>query len=408
MESARSQWNPRSGGGIVVSAAGFAAADGDRDGRTVGAATGAPGSDAMNDDRTRSGASTLEAALEARTAAADPALVEPVAGKPGWVRCLACGHRCRIPEGRPGICKVRVNRGGALRVPAGYAAGVAADPVEKKPFFHAIPGSRALSFGMLGCDLHCGYCQNWITSQALRDPAALSAVEDVTPEALVALARESGSRLVVSTYNEPLITAEWAAAVFRLARAEGLRTGFVSNGNATPQVLDFLRPLTDLYKVDLKAMQESSYRALGATLRNVLATLEDLKARGFWVEVVTLLVPGFNDSSRELRELTGFLARLDPLMPWHVTAFHGDYRMNEVRSQDAEGLVRAAEVGAEAGLRYVYAGNLPGRVGSWENTRCHGCGVTLIRRTGFRVLENRVGARGRCPDCGITIPGVWS
>ncbi|HVQ26168.1 MAG TPA: radical SAM protein, partial [Planctomycetota bacterium] len=156
----------------------------------------------------------------------------------GRVRCFACGHRCLIPPGRDGICRVRFNEAGTLKVPFGYVAGLQLDPVEKKPFFHALPGARALSFGMLGCDYHCGYCQNWITSQALRDPAAVSPPTDVEPASLVEEAVRLGARVVVSTYNEPLITSEWAVAIFKEARAAGLMTGYVSNGNGTPRVLE--------------------------------------------------------------------------------------------------------------------------------------------------------------------------
>ena len=351
---------------------------------------------------------TLESLLEARSIAGGPPLVEPIAGKEDWVRCWACGHACRIPPGQPGICKVRINRKGTLLVPFGYVAGLGADPVEKKPFYHVVPGELALSFGMLGCDLHCGYCQNWFTSQTLRDPASVPPPRDFAPERLVEEALHTDSRIVVSTYNEPLITSEWAVAVFERAKRAGLLTGYVSNGNATPRVLDYLRPVTDAYKVDLKSFRDRTYRSLGAVLGTICRTLEDLKARGFWVEVVTLLVPGFNDSDEEIRDLTRFLAGLDPLLPWHVTAFHSDYKMSEVPRTRVEQLVRAAEIGTESGLRYVYAGNLPGRVDPWEDTRCHSCGETVIRRRGFHVIENRLGPDGSCPSCTTRIPGVWS
>jgi pyruvate formate lyase activating enzyme len=345
--------------------------------------------------------------LLARSASADPALTSPIPGKEGWVHCVSCGHGCRIPPGQPGICKVRVNEEGTLRVPFGYVGSVAVDPVEKKPFYHVHPGAPALSFGMLGCDLHCGYCQNWFTSQALRDPAAIGAPTDITADDLVEMARESRSRIVVSTYNEPLITSEWARAVFGRAKDAGFVTGYVSNGNATPEVLDYLRPVTDLFKVDLKSFRDKPYRSLGAVLGRVLDTLGNLKARGFWVEVVTLLVPGFNDSEEEIRDLTRFLAELDPFIPWHVTAFHSDYRMSDTPSTGSDALLRAAEIGAASGLEYVYCGNRPHDSEEWENTRCHGCRETVIRRVGFRVMENRLGPGGRCPDCKTTIPGVW-
>ena len=180
----------------------------------------------------------------------------------GFVRCYACGHCCRIPDGQLGVCKVRYNEGGKLLVPWGYVASAQCDPIEKKPFYHAYPGALAYSFGMLGCDLHCGYCQNWVTSQALRDPSAVSPPLRVTPEELVREALQQGAKVVVSTYNEPLITSEWAVAVFKEARAAGLATGYVSNGNGTPQVLDYLRPWVDLYKVDLKSFDDRHYRQL--------------------------------------------------------------------------------------------------------------------------------------------------
>jgi len=326
----------------------------------------------------------------------------------GAVRCLACGHRCLVRPGRRGICQVRFNESGTLRVPKGYVAALQLDPVEKKPFFHCLPGSSALSFGMLGCDFHCGYCQNWGTSQALRDPAAATEFREIGATELVALAARGGAPIVVSTYNEPLITAEWAAEVFRRARREGMLTGFVSNGNATPEALRFLRPFVDLYKVDLKGFRDRTYRALGGELANVLATIEALPSLGFWLEVVTLLVPGLNDSDEEVGEMARFLARVSPDVPWHVTAFHPDYKMTDRGNTPAAALLRAAGIGRDAGLRFVYPGNLPGRVGDGEDTRCPSCGATLVRRVGFRVLEDLLTPTGgKCPGCAAAIPGVW-
>src|ERR671918_2947203 len=224
------------------------------------------------------------------------------------VRCFACGHCCPIPDGRPGVCQVRFNWGGKLYVPWGYVGGVQCDPIEKKPFFHAYPGALAYSFGMLGCDLHCSYCQNWVTSQALRDPRAVAPPQDTTPASLVQDALRQGAKIVVSTYNEPLITAEWAVAVFTLARQQGLVTGFVSNGNGTPRVLEYLRPHIDLYKDDLKSFDDRHYRELGGRLQPILDTIRWLHQAGVWLEIVTLLIPGFNDGDQELRGLTRFLA----------------------------------------------------------------------------------------------------
>jgi pyruvate formate lyase activating enzyme len=260
---------------------------------------------------------------------------------------------------------------------------------------------------MLGCDYHCGYCQNWITSQALRDPTAGSPPRLVSPEELVEMALETESAFVVSTYNEPLITSEWAVAVFKEARARGLKTAYVSNGNGTEEVLDYLRPWVDCYKVDLKGFNDPNYRKLGGKLQTVLDTVRMLRAKGFWLEVVTLLVPGFNDSDAEIREIARFLVSVSPEIPWHVTAFHQDYKMRDRENTTVRTLLKAAEIGASEGLQFVYAGNIPGRVGQWEDTRCPGCGLVLIRRMGFRILENRL-EQGACPRCRRQIPGVWN
>lgn len=323
------------------------------------------------------------------------------------LRCVACGHRCLIGAGKRGICKVRFNDGGQLRVPFGYFAGLQCDPVEKKPFFHVYPGSDALTFGMMGCDLHCSYCQNWVTSQALRDSGAVAPVRPITPGQLVDAARREGARLVVSSYNEPLITAEWAVAVFEQAKAAGLACAFVSNGNATPEVLDFLKPWIVAYKVDLKSFDDAHYRSLGGTLWNITDTIRMIHERGIWLEVVTLIIPSFNDSSRELSAMARFLASIDRDIPWHVTAFHQDYRMTDPDATPPATLMRAAEIGAEAGLRFVYAGNLPGKVGPWENTRCPGCGETLIERFGYLIKAYRVNADGGCQRCRERLPGIW-
>jgi pyruvate formate lyase activating enzyme len=325
----------------------------------------------------------------------------------GRVRCYACGHRCLIPPGRDGICRVRFNREGTLRVPYGYVAGLQLDPVEKKPFFHALPGAQALSFGMLGCDYHCGYCQNWITSQALRDEGATAPAEELSAGEIVEAARRAGARLLTSTYNEPLITSEWAVEVFRLAKAAGLVCSYVSNGNGTEQVLEYLKPWVSLYKVDLKGFRDRPYRDLGGTLERVTFTIRALHAKGFWLEVVTLVVPGLNDSAEELTDIARFLVSVSPDIPWHVTAFHPDYRMDDRPSTSARALLRAAEIGLGEGLRFVYAGNLPGAVESLENTYCPGCRALLVERRGFRVLRNRMDASGLCPGCGQRVPGVW-
>jgi len=326
----------------------------------------------------------------------------------GALKCFACGHRCLIKEGKRGICKVRFNEEGRLLVPANYVAALACDPTEKKPFFHVLPGSDTLTFGMLGCDLHCAYCQNWLTSQALRDDSAGTSPRLATPERLVAMAQAYGASLVGSSYNEPLITAEWAVEVFKQARPAGFRTAFISNGNATPQVLDYLRPWTDCYKIDLKSMSDKSYRQLGGVVANILDTVKMVHERGFWEEIVTLIIPGFNDSEAELKAAADFIASVSPDIPWHVTAFHQDYRMTENANTTADQLIRACEIGREAGLRYIYAGNLPGRVGRWENTWCPACDELLVKRHGYLIREMRVTREGKCQSCATRIPGIWA
>jgi len=352
--------------------------------------------------------STLRTILDERVREADSRLYEKL--DKNRVRCFACGHCCPIPEGQPGVCKVRYNRGGTLYAPWGYTAGTQCDPVEKKPFFHAYPGALAYSFGMMGCDLHCSYCQNWVTSQALRDPSAVSPPQQASPEALVQDAIAQGAKILVSTYNEPLITSEWAVAVFKEAKDAGLITGFVSNGNGTPQVLEYLRPWLDLYKVDLKSFDDRHYHELGGRIGPILDSIRRIHAMGLWLEIVTLLIPGFNDSPDELRRLTEFLAGISPDIPWHVTAFHGDYKMqNDVaRDTNQEDLLKAVEVGREAGLRHIYAGNLPGRVGRWEDTHCPQCNETLIERYGYLIKDYQLTPDGRCPHCATAIPGRWS
>lgn len=329
----------------------------------------------------------------------------------GSLRCYACGHRCLIRPGRRGICKVRFNDNGTLKVPWGYVAALQSDPIEKKPFFHVLPGSNALTFGMLGCDFHCGYCQNWLTSQALRDPRsdwAVNTVQPVSPEQIVRYAQRYRAQVIASSYNEPLITSEWAVGIFKKAQEAGLRCVFVSNGNATPEALQYLHPYLSAYKVDLKTMQDKHYRELGGVLQHVLDAIRMAHEMGLWVEVVTLIVPGFNDSPEELWDAARFLVSVSPDIPWHVTAFHPDYKMLDRDYTQAETLVRAAEIGQEAGLHFVYAGNLPGRVESYEDTICPHCGYRLIRRYSYVIQEYRLTAEGACPKCGTKVPGVWT
>lgn len=328
----------------------------------------------------------------------------------GAIRCLACAHRCLIKPGKRGICQVRYNQNGELRVPWGYVAAANLDPIEKKPFSHFLPGSKALTFGMLGCDFHCDFCQNCISSQALKDPSlggSVDMIQRVRSQDLVNHAVRNGAAVMASSYNEPLITSEWAVEIFKQSKQAGLRCVYISNGYGTTEVLDFLRPWLDGYKIDLKSMQKKNYREMGAVLDHVLDTILYAHKIGLWVEVVTLVIPGFNDSNEELWDSARFIASVSRDIPWHVTAFHPDYKMNDRPPTSSESLQRAAEIGQEAGLHYVYAGNLPGRVGSLEDTFCPKCNNLLIKRRGFSVLDYRITAEGTCPTCNSPIAGVW-
>lgn len=349
----------------------------------------------------------LQTHLDQMTASGD--LVEIVDAAEKKIRCVACGHRCLIKDGRRGICKVRYNADGVLRVPHGYVGALQVDPIEKKPFYHITPGAAVLSFGMLGCDFRCDYCQNWEISQTLRDEAAGRDYIPTTADDLIVLAKSHRAHAVASTYNEPLITSEWAVEVFKQAKQAGMKTMYISNGNGTPEVIHYLKRWLDGYKIDLKTMQDKLYRQhLGGVLQNVLDTIKLVHEAGIWLEVLTLIVPGWNDSSDELWDAANYIRSVSPDIPWHVTAFHPDYKMHDHDRTPADTLKRAAEIGTEAGLNYVYAGNIPGRTGEWEDTRCPACQTTLIRRYGFAVIEDQLSRSvGVCPRCGTRIPGIW-
>lgn len=323
------------------------------------------------------------------------------------VHCYACAHNCKINDGGRGICQVRYNVGGTLFVPRGYVAALQCDPVEKKPFFHVLPSSDALTFGMLGCDLHCSYCQNWDISQALRDASAGRPPSLVTPKQLVEIGRRQHARIFASSYNEPLITSEWAVEIFQEADAAGFLCTYVSNGNATKGVLEYIKPYVRAYKIDLKSMRDNNYRQLGAPLEHILDGIKMVYQMGFWLEIVTLVIPGFNDSTQELRDAAEFLVSLSPDIPWHVTAFHQDYKMLDKDNTSIRELMRACEIGRSAGLNFVYAGNLPGNVGEWENTYCSNCHTLLVERYGYLVSKYELTDAGKCPHCGATVPGIW-
>lgn len=323
----------------------------------------------------------------------------------GRVRCLACAHRCVIADGSAGACGVRFNRDGALRVPYGYVARRYVRAVETNTIFHLLPGARALTFGMYGCDLRCPYCHNHRLSQALRDgvddeqPTLVSA-EDLVNEAIAA-----GARVVCAAYNEPMISAEWVRAVFQLAQARGLRTAIVSDGHSTPEALRYLRPHTDVFRVDLKAHSEAGYKKLGGRLQPVLDAIELARELGYWVEVVTLVVPGLNQELAAIERLGGRLRELDASIPWHLNGFVPRYRLSQTRPANELFLMMAAGAAYVAGSKFVYVGN-SALCQELAHTRCPECRTILVRRHDYASLG--VDLRdGACPSCAASVPGVW-
>jgi pyruvate formate lyase activating enzyme len=323
----------------------------------------------------------------------------------GIAACDLCAHRCRIRPGAFGVCRVRENREGTL-VTHAYGEVIAAhvDPIEKKPFHHFLPGTAAFSIATAGCNFHCGFCQNWEISQIPKDGGSVLRGRELAPAEIVRAARESGCRSISYTYTEPTIFFEYAADTAVLARAAGLANTFVTNGFMTAEALDAARPWLDAANVDLKAFRDTTYKRIcGGRLEPVLETIRRMREAGIWVEVTTLVVPGLNDGEEELGGIAAFLAGVDVDIPWHINRFHPDFEYTDSRPTPAATLERAARIGTEAGLRYVYIGNVAGEA---EVTSCPGCRKPVIGRQGFRVVFNRV-ADGRCPECGTPIAGVF-
>ena len=321
------------------------------------------------------------------------------------VRCHLCNHRCLIKDGLRGICGVRENRGGTLfSLVYGQVIARHVDPIEKKPLFHFLPGTSSYSIATAGCNFKCLFCQNADISQMPKDRNQILG-EEMTPEIVLEEALRSRSSTISYTYTEPTIFFEFALDIARPAASRGLRNIFVSNGYMTEECLKEISPNLHGANVDLKGFSEKYYKELcGAKLKPVLKTLELMKKMNVWVEVTTLLVPGLNDSKEELQQLAKFLVNLDPDIPWHISRFHPTYRLTNVRATPPESIRKAKDIGYEAGLKYVYTGNLPGDDG--EKTFCHQCKELLIDRYGFYVRKNAI-ANSRCPKCSAEIPGVW-
>jgi len=321
------------------------------------------------------------------------------------VHCELCAHRCRIAAGSRGICGVRENRGGVLAsLVYGMVVAENPDPVEKKPLFHCLPGSRSFSIATAGCNLSCAFCQNHEISQLPRDEGRIAGRER-SPARIVDDALLSGSMSIAYTYTEPTIAFEFVYDTAGIARERGLRNIFVTNGYMTGEMLELLAPRLDAANVDLKSFRDAFYRAeCGARLQPVLDSLRKMKEFGIWVEVTTLLIPGLNDGDQELRDIAGFIRSLGAETPWHISRFHPRYRMRSRPPTPAASIHRAAEIGKAAGLKYVYSGNLPG--GPGEDTACARCGHLLIARTGFAVERIDLTGSG-CPRCGTPLDGIF-
>jgi pyruvate formate lyase activating enzyme len=321
------------------------------------------------------------------------------------VRCSLCAHRCGIDPGRRGICGVRENRKGTLfSLVYGAILAENVDPIEKKPLFHFLPGSRSFSIAAAGCNFRCAFCQNHDISQMPRERGQIIGRER-TPAEVVEMAIRSGSQSIAYTYTEPTVYFEFSYATAGIARERGLKNVFVTNGYMTPGMLELIAPRLDAANVDLKSFRDDFYRKqCGARLHPVLDSLRKMKELGVWVEVTTLLIPGLNDGEEELAELVAFLVTLGAETPWHISRFHPRYRMTETPPTPASAIHMAAEIGRSAGLKYVYSGNIPGDVG--ENTLCAHCGRILIGRCGFAV--ERLDLKGSaCPDCKTPLDGIF-
>ena len=322
------------------------------------------------------------------------------------VVCYLCAHRCFIPSGRIGICKVRENRAGTLyTLVYDRVISLNIDPIEKKPLFHFLPGTPSYSIATVGCNFHCRFCQNWEISQFARERQGVILGESSSPASIARLALQSRCHTIAYTYTEPTIFFELAYATAEQATRAGLKNIFVTNGYMTPEALRMIQPYLHAANIDLKGFDDKRYRRVcGAKLQPVLDSIRLMKELGIWLEVTTLVIPGHNDSDEELRQMALFLKDAGPEIPWHLSAFFPAYQMLEAEPTDRKTLLRAWEIGKAAGLRYVYCGNLPDIVR--EDTYCYRCGKTLIQRMGFYVAFNWLD-HGHCPSCQTAIEGVW-
>ena len=323
----------------------------------------------------------------------------------GRVHCYLCSHHCKVLPGKYGICGVRENIDGKLHTHA-YGEVIAAhvDPIEKKPLYHFLPGTTSYSIATIGCNFKCPFCQNWEISQVTKAArGSRLEAQGTKPEEIVKKAIELGCKSISYTYTEPTIFFEYAYDVARLAKKQGLYNNFVTNGYMTAQALETIRPYLDSANVDLKGFTEDYYsRFCHGHLEPVLESIRLMKKLGIWVEITTLIIPGQNDSEKELRGLAEFIAGVGKEIPWHISRFHPEYKHLDSGPTPVETLKKARAIGEKAGLRYIYLGN----VLEGNDTYCYNCRSLLIRRMGFDVTENNI-ENNKCNKCNITIDGVF-
>jgi len=321
------------------------------------------------------------------------------------VNCFLCAHRCHIREGSRGICRVRENRDGKLyTLVYGNLISRNVDPIEKKPLYHFLPGTKAYSIATPGCNFRCSWCQNWQISQMPRI-MEMPQTKRFMPEGVIESAKKSGSTSIAYTYSEPTIFFEYAYDIGKMAHELGMKNVFVTNGFMTNEMLEMIHPYLDAANVDIKAFKDETYRTLmGGRLEPVLESCRKMKELGIWLEVTTLIVPGVNDDKKELEDLAKFIFKdLGPETPWHLSRFYPQYKMTDRGPTDKSLLYKTKEDGEKIGLKYIYVGN----VYNDNNTKCGNCGQTLIYRNGYQTKVSGLDERGHCSKCGAVLPGVW-
>jgi len=323
----------------------------------------------------------------------------------GKVRCHLCNHHCVIKEGKRGICGVRENRYGKLySLVYGKSVSVGVDPIEKKPLFHFYPGTSSYSFATVGCNFHCLHCQNWEISQMSKGKGGKIIGDELAPERIVSGAMRASCMSIAYTYTEPTVFLEYAYDTAKLAHEQGIKNLFVTNGYTSAEAIKEIAPFLDAANVDLKSFDEDFYHEVcGAKLQPVLDNIRLYKELGVWVEVTTLIIPGYNDDEDQLKEIAEFIKSVGDEIPWHITAFYPAYKLLDVPPTPVESLRMARDIGIQVGLRYVYEGNIPGEGG--ESTYCSSCEELLIERSGFYIKRNKL-VDGQCPKCKAKMDGV--